>query len=81
MILAAYVGPRIYKSAVKLIEMTAAVVRGVPCFFSDGLSCYLSALIAVYHYVKTFTRTGKRGCPRKPQMLPHKELVYAQVVK
>lgn len=81
LILAAYVGPRVYESAVKLIEMTAQVVTGIPCFFSDGLSCYLTALIAVYHRVKTFKRTGRPGRPRKPQLLPAKDLVYAQVVK
>lgn len=81
LILAAYVGPRIYQSAVKLIEMTACAVTGVPVFFSDGLSCYMAALISVYHRIKTFKRTGKRGRPRKPVMLPAKELVYAQVVK
>jgi transposase-like protein len=44
-ILAAFVGPRTFASALRLIEMTATVVLGVPCFFSDGFSCYLSALI------------------------------------
>ncbi len=81
LILSAYVGPRTYESALKLIEMTAAVVKGVPCFFSDGFSCYLSALIAVYHSIKTFKRTGKPGRPRKPILKADKDLVYAQVVK
>jgi transposase-like protein len=81
LLLAAYVGPRTYLSAVRLIEMTAAVVLGVPCFFSDGFGCYLRALIAVYHQLKEFARTGKRGRPRKPVLEPHPELVYAQLVK
>ena len=81
LVLAAYVGPRTLQSAVHLIQMTAAVVRGVPCFFSDGFSCYLSALIEVYHAIKTFARTGKPGRPRKPVLEPHPELVYAQLVK
>jgi hypothetical protein len=55
--------------------MTAAVVWGVPCFFSDGFSSYWSALIAVYHQIKEFARTGKRGRPRKPVLEPHPELV------
>ena len=46
--------------------MTAAVVLGVPCFFSNGFSCYLSALIEVYHTLKTFPRTGKPGRPERP---------------
>jgi hypothetical protein len=61
--------------------MTAAVVLGVPCFFSDGFSCYLSALIEVYHALKTFPRTGKPGRPKQPVKEPHPDLVYGQVVK
>ncbi|MEW6737891.1 MAG: hypothetical protein AB1489_41825, partial [Acidobacteriota bacterium] len=72
---------RAYESAVKLIEMSAAIVAGIPCFFRNGLSSYLQALIAVYHRIKTFKRTAKRGRPRKPLLLPHKDLVYAQLIK
>jgi IS1 family transposase len=80
-VLAAYVGPRTLQSAVHLIQMTAAVVRGVPCFFSEGFSCYLWALIEGYPAIKTFARTGKPGRPRKPVLEPHPEVVYAQLVK
>src|SRR5919201_1196441 len=61
--------------------MTAAIVWGVPCFFSDGFSCYLSALIEVYHTLTTFPRTGKPGRPKQPLKEPHPELVYGQVIK
>jgi IS1 family transposase/transposase-like protein len=81
LILAAFVGPRTFDSALQLIQMTAAVVLGVPCFFSDGFSCYLSALMAVYHTLKTFPRPGKPGRPRKPVKEPHPDLVYGQVIK
>jgi hypothetical protein len=54
---------------------------GVPGFFSDGFSCYLSALIEVYHTLKTFPRTGKPGRPKQPVKEPHPDLVYGQVVK
>jgi len=81
LILAAFVGPRTFASALQLIQMTAAVVLGVPCFFSDGFSCYLSALIEVYHSLKTFPRTGKPGRPKQPIKAPHPDLVYGQVVK
>jgi IS1 family transposase/transposase-like protein len=80
-ILAALVGPRTFDSALQLMQMTAAVVLGVPCFFSDGFSCYLSALIEVYHTLKTFPRTGKPGRPKQPIKEPHPELVYGQVIK
>jgi IS1 family transposase len=81
LILAAFVGPRTLESALELIQMTAAVVLGVPCFFSDGFSCYLSALIEVYHTLKTFPPTGKRGRPKQAVKEPHPDLVYGQVVK
>jgi hypothetical protein len=61
--------------------MTAAVVVGVPCFFSDGFRCYLSALIEAYHTLKTFARTGKRGRPKEPVKEPHPDLVEGQVIK
>src|SRR5262245_63809011 len=61
--------------------MTAAVVLGVPGFFSDGFSCYLSALIEVYPMLKTFPRTGKPGRPKQPVKEPHPDVVYGQVVK
>lgn len=81
LILATVVGPRTWESALQLMQMTAAMVVGVPCFFSDGCSCYLSALIEVYHPLKTFEPTGKRGRPKKPVKEPHPELVYGQVIK
>ena len=75
LILAAFVGPRTFESAWQLIQMTAAVVWGVPCFCSDGFSCYLSALIEVYHALKTFPRPGKPGRPNQPVKEPHPDLV------
>jgi IS1 family transposase/transposase-like protein len=81
LILAAFVGPRTFDSAWQLLQMTAAVILGGPCFFSDGFSCYLSALIEAYHTLKTFPRTGKPGRPRKPVKEPHPDLVYGQVSK
>ena len=81
LILAALVGSRTSESALQLIQMTAAVVLGVPCFFSDGFSCYLAALIEVSHTLKTLPRTGKPGRPKQPLKEPHPELVYGQVIK
>jgi transposase-like protein len=81
LILATFVGPRTFASALQLIQMTAAVVLGVPCFFSDGCSCSLSALIEVSHTLKAFPRTGKPGRPQQPVKEPHPELVYGQVIK
>jgi hypothetical protein len=68
-------------ATLQLIQMAAAVVLGVPCFFSDGFSCYLSALREVYHTLQTFPRTGKPGRPKKPAKAPQLDLVYGQVIQ
>lgn len=81
LLLAAYVGPRTWQSALTVIQLTAAVVLGIPAFFSDGFSCYLRALVSVYSHITCFPRTGKPGRPRKPLVQPHPDLVYAQLVK
>ncbi|MEO1144958.1 MAG: hypothetical protein AAFY26_05110, partial [Cyanobacteria bacterium J06638_22] len=81
LLLATVVGPRTLNNAQRLIQQTAAVVQGVPCFFSDGFSCYFTALLGCYQQVIHFPRTGKRGQPRKDRVEPHPQLVYAQLVK
>lgn len=81
LLLATDVGPRTFQSALQLIQRTAAIVCGVPCFFSDGFSSYLPALIAVSHQIREVARTGKRGRPRNPVVEPHPEWVSAQLVK
>jgi len=81
LVLATYVGPRTFQSALTLIQLTAAVVFGVPVFFSDGFSSYLPALLEVFHQLISFPRTGKRGRPKNPVKEPHPDLVYAQLIK
>ncbi len=81
LILATVVGPRTYETALTLIKTIALVVSGIPCFFSDGFSCYLNALIEVYHKIKEFPLTGKPGRPKKDKKEPHPDLAYGQVIK
>jgi IS1 family transposase len=81
LILSSVVGPRTYESALSLIQTIAAIVCGIPCFFSDGFSCYMQALIECYHQIKSFPLTGKRGRPKKPVKEAHPDLVYGQIVK
>jgi IS1 family transposase len=81
LMIAAVVGPRTLDTAKEVVAVTKARVAGIPAFFSDGFTCYLAALIAAFHVVTTFARTGKRGRPRKPVCAPHPDLVYAQLVK
>ena len=42
---------------------------------------YRKALLNVYGVVKEFPRTGKRGRPKQPTIIPSNDLRYAQVVK
>jgi hypothetical protein len=79
--LAAVVGPRTMETANAVREVTKARVRGVPAFFSDGVPCDLAALIASFHTITTFARTGKRGRPRTPVKAPPPALVYGQLIK
>jgi IS1 family transposase len=81
LMIAAVVGPRTLDTAKEIVAATKARVAGIPAFFSDGFTCYLAALIAAFHIVTTFARTGKRGRPRKPLCEPHPDLVYGQLVK
>ncbi|PXF57533.1 MAG: hypothetical protein C4B58_09590 [Deltaproteobacteria bacterium] len=78
LILAMVAGPRTFETALTLIQMTARIVLGIPCFFSDGFSCYMQTLIESYHKIKVLT--GKPGRPKDPKE-PHPDLVYGQVVK
>lgn len=81
LMIAAEVGARTLETTKRVIAATSERVRGIPAFFSDGYTCYLTALIAFYHQVVTFPKTGKRGRPKGPKIVAHEELVYAQLVK
>lgn len=81
LMIAAIVGPRTLNTAKEVVAATKARVAGIPAFFSDGFTCYQAALIAAFHIVTTFARTGQRGRPRKPRCEPHPDLVYGQLVK
>src|SRR2546430_5143237 len=67
-------GPRTLDTAKEVVAVTKARGAGIPAFFSDGFTCSLAALIAALPVVTTFTRTGKRGRPRKPRCEPHPDL-------
>jgi len=81
LMIAAVVGPRTLDTAKEVVAATQARVAGIPVFFSDGFTCSLAALMAAFHVVTTFARTGRRGRPRKPLCEPHPDLVYGQLVK
>jgi hypothetical protein len=81
LMIVALVGPHTFDPAKEVVAATKARVAGLPACFSDGFTCYLAALIAAFHIVTTFARTGKRGRPRQPVCEPHPDLIYGQLVK
>lgn len=52
-----------------------------PLFVTDGLKFYAEALLEKYGKLVKFPKTGKRGRPRKPAIVPDEDLRYAQVLK
>lgn len=80
-VLAHVVGERKQKSANKLLKQVKQRVDDAPSFCSDGLKFYKSALLKHYGHTVTFPRTGLRGRPRLPTLVPDEKLQYAQVIK
>ncbi len=77
------VGPRTGETAQTLVENTAhRLAEGCwPLWCSDGWESYVEALLAVFHVMIYFIRTGRRGRPRNPRRIAHPSLRYGQVVK
>jgi IS1 family transposase len=75
-------GPRQLFVADELIEATDEHLSdSKPLFVTDGLEFYAKALLKKYGERMEFPRTGKRGRPKNPVLMPDKDLKYAQVVK
>ena len=75
-------GPRKQYVADQLIEVTDKHLSdSKPLFVTDGLKFYAKALLKKYGVQAEFPKTGKRGRPKKPALVPGKDLKYAQVVK
>ena len=76
------IGPRKQYVADELIEVTDNhLSNSKPIFITDGLKFYAGALLKKYGEWMVFPRTGKRGRPKKPRLVPSKNLKYAQVIK
>ena len=52
-----------------------------PLFVTDGLKLYAEALLKKYGEWVEFPKTGKRGRPKNPVLVPDENLKYAQVIK
>jgi IS1 family transposase len=81
LVLSHVVGKRSQESADRLVNRTAKCLKSLPLFVTDGLKFYKIALLKQYGKLQTFYRTGKRGRPRLPRLVPDKLLKYAQVIK
>jgi len=75
------VGFRTQQEADTFIAKTASHISNIPFFLSDGLSLYAGALLETFGHKITCPRSGKRGRPKKPIVIPDENLKYAQVVK
>lgn len=76
------VGKRGQKEADQLLEMIKERTDDtIPLFTSDDLSHYENAILKVYGIREEVKRTGKRGRPRKPKIIPRPDLKYAKVKK
>jgi IS1 family transposase len=75
-------GPRKQYVADDLIKITDKhLLDSKPLFVTDGLKFYAESLLNKYGKRVEFSKTGKRGRPKKPKIVPDKDLKYAQVVK
>ena len=76
------IGPRKQHVADKLLEsVSKRLSKSIPLFVTDGLKFYAEAILKKYGELVEFPRTGKRGRPRNPKIVPVKDLSYAQVIK
>jgi IS1 family transposase len=81
LVLSHVVGERSQKSADRLVKRTAQCLKSLPLFVTDGLKFYKIALLRQYGMVQSFVKTGKRGRPRLPRLIPNKLLKYALIIK
>jgi IS1 family transposase len=81
LVLSHVVGERSQNSADRLVIRTARCLKALPLFVTDGLKFYKIALLKQYGKLQSFARTGKRGRPRHPKLIPGELLKYAQIIK
>jgi hypothetical protein len=82
LIVAFTIGPRKQYVADELVKLTDdCLSENKPVFVTDGLDFYKVALLNQYGVQIEYPKTGKRGRPRNPKIVPSDDLKYAQVVK
>jgi IS1 family transposase len=82
LIVAFTVGPRKQYVADELVKLTDDCLSdNKPVYVTDGLDFYKVALLNHYGLRVDYPKTGKRGRPKNPKIVPPQYLKYAQVVK
>ena len=82
LIIAFVIGPRKQYVADELVRLVVKCISDkIPFFVTDGLNFYKEALLKLFGVIKEFPRTGKRGRPKNPELVPSDDLRYAQVIK
>ena len=82
LIVAFIIGPRKQYVANELVKLTAACLsETIPVYITDGLEFYKGALLNQYGVRIEYPKTGKRGRPKNPEIVPPEDLKSAQVVK
>lgn len=82
LIVAFIIGPRKQYVADELVKLTDdCLSENIPVYVTDGLDFYRVALLNQYGVRIEYPRTGKRGRPKNPKIVPPDNLNYAQVVK
>jgi IS1 family transposase len=75
-------GKRTKRNTHKLLEKFKSKTDGqIPLFTSDEYDVYPESILKQYSTKIEFPKTGKRGRPKNPILIPHPDLNYAQVVK
>jgi len=76
------VGKRRQKEANELLRTVKARSDGhIPLFTSDDLDQYETAILKAYGIRKEIPKTGRRGRPKSPKLIPPIELMYCKVVR
>ena len=76
------IGPRKqYVTDALLEKVSKRLSKSIPLFVTDGLKFYAKAILKIYGELMEFPRTGKKGRPKEPKLVPVKDLIYAQVIK
>ena len=75
------VGKRRQKEANELLKTVKARSYGhIPLFTSDDLDQYITAILEAHGIREETPRTGLRGRPKSPKLVPPKELKYCKVI-